>query len=130
MSPLNRCALTLRPRRPMLDWIRPFASVLEVQEICQHESLYLLPCFEDQAQAWQRLEQVSHRVFQAELELWCRDPACWPEDLSFSAFQRWFAVAFHPLVEDLGEEPLRHLTLDPAFSLRVRAALGQPTAEG
>jgi hypothetical protein len=45
-------------------------------------------------------------LFEYELASWCTDAACWPEDRSFEAFQRYFTVQFHSMVVDLGEEPI------------------------
>lgn len=121
---VNRCAVTLIPRQPMLDWLLPFVSAAEYQRLQQDSSVYLLPVFNDDQQAWQRLQSVSDRIFSAELELWCRDQQQWPQQRDFSVFLRWFSVHFHPLVADLAPEPLTLLSLDPDLTADLRRSLG------
>lgn len=123
MSVLNRCAVTVVARQPMLDWLRPFASGEERELARSDASVYLLPCYEDEREAWQCLRSVSARIFAAELELWCRDVELWPSDRSFEVFQQWFTPHFHHVVEDLGGEPLRSLAVDPALEAELRQAL-------
>jgi len=107
----------------MLDWIRPFAIAAEQDTIAQESSLYLIPCYEQQLEAWQRLQEVSSHIFQSELELWCRDPRRWPQDRSHAMFLAWFSVGFHPLVDDLAVEPLHRATVDPGFRELLRQTL-------
>jgi hypothetical protein len=123
MAHLNRCAVTVRPRQPMLDWLRPFAIAAEQQSVLQECSLYLIPCYEQDVEAWQRLRDVSAHIFQSELELWCRDPGRWPQDRSHGVFLAWFSVCFHPLVDDLASEPLHRATVDPGFRDLLRQTL-------
>ena len=127
MSVLNRCAVTVVARQPMLDWMRPFASEEERELARCDASVYLLPSYNDEKQAWQCLGAVSDRIFAAELELWCRDAELWPNERSFEVFQEWFAVRFHHVVEDLGSEPLRALASDPALEADLRQAQGDGT---
>jgi hypothetical protein len=123
MALLNRCAVSVRPQGPMLDWIRPFAQASERDTLLQESSVYLIPCFEDQTQAWQGLQQISERIFQSELELWCRDPELWPQERSHQLFLEWFSVSFHPLVDDLASDPLDRSAIDPSFARLVRQTL-------
>jgi hypothetical protein len=63
-------------------------------------------------------------IFEAELELWCRDRQLWPSPRSYAMFLEWFELRFFPLVEDLGGEPLRSFELEDGFEASVRDALG------
>lgn len=129
MALLNRCALSLKPRQPMLDWVRPFAVDGERDTLLQESSLYLIPCCEDELQARQHLQQVSERIFQNELELWCRDPQLWPQNRSHQLFLEWFCVSFHPLVDDLTADPLDRSAIDPAFARLVHQTLNERPGE-
>ena len=122
MALINRCAVSVKPLQPMLDWLRPFASDSEREQLRGDFSLYLIDAYSDEAQALQRLQAASGRIFEEELELWCRDRQLWPSDRSPMAFQGWFEVRFHHLVEDLGLEPLDQLQLDPDLPELVRQA--------
>ena len=126
MAHLNRCAVTVLPRQPMRDWIQPFAIAAEQDTVLMESSLYLIPCYERQLEAWQRLQDVSPQIFQSELELWCRDPRRWPQDRSHVMFLEWFSVRFHPLVDDLAAEPLHRTAVDPGFRELLRQTLERP----
>lgn len=125
---VNRCAVTVIPRQPMLDWLLPFAGDADDPRLQQDSSVYLLPAYHDDQQAWQRLQEVSDRIFSAELVLWCRDQQQWPQQRDFSVFLHWFSVTFHSLVADLSPEPLALLALDPDLTADLRRSLGAAAA--
>lgn len=129
MALVNRCAVTVMPRQPMLDWMHPFSREEEREVIQRDSSVYLLSSYCDEEQAWQSLRSVSDRIFGSELELWCRDRQQWPQQRDFSVFLRWFVVQFHPLVEDLAAEPLEAQELDADLIADLRRSLG-PSPDG
>jgi hypothetical protein len=104
MAVVNRCALSVAPRRPMLDWSRPFWTREDMEGLGDEQSLYLLPTWDDEQELRQRLEER------------------WPA--IFAMFQAWFELRCFPLVEDLGAEALRSFELEPGFEASVREALG------
>ena len=75
----------------------------------EDHSLYLIPSSEnpDEAQKW--LESAYGRIFENELDSWCRDASLWPDPRPYTLFREWFDVRFYDLVEDLGDT---ELTLD------------------
>lgn len=128
MALVNRCAVTVMPRQPMLEWMHPFSKEEERARLQRDTSIYLLSSYCDEQQAWQSLQAVSDRIFGFELELWCRDQQQWPQQRDFNVFLHWFAVQFHPLVEDLAAEPLAAQSLDADLIADLRRSLG-PSAE-
>lgn len=140
MTLVNRCAITVRPRPPMLEWLRPFRPATQPDPLQPHPlqrhspernpgrhgpepdhgSIYLIETSDDEAGSEQELLAACGRIFEAELELWCRDRRRWPADRSPAVFLHWFEVRHHELVEDLGRCPLRHQELDPELPALLR----------
>lgn len=123
MVVVNRCAVAVAARRPMLDWSRPFLTREDMEGLGDEQSLYLLPTWDDGQQLEQRLQERWSAIFEAELELWCRDRQLWPSPRSYPMFLEWFELRFFPLVEDLGGEQLRSFELEPGFEAAVGDAL-------
>ncbi len=120
---VNRCAVVVTPKQPMVDWTRPFWTPQEQQNPVAESSLYLIPTYDNEAEAIARLQTCHEAIFVAELTLWCRDPELWPRSRNFEVFLEWFSLQFHHLVEDLGQEPLEVQDLDPQFENQLRDAL-------
>ena len=120
---VNRCAVVVTPRQPMVDWTRPFWTPQEQQMLVTESSLYLIPTYDNEAEAIARLQSCHAAIFAAELSLWCRDQELWPRARGFEMFLEWFSLQFHHLVEDLGLEPLAVHGLDPQFENQLRDAL-------
>lgn len=123
MAVVNRCAISVAPKQPMLDWTRPFRIPEDQHGTDDEHSLYLIPTYDDAAGAMEHLQQHHEAIFAAELELWCQDRALWPRDRSLERFLEWFTLRFHPLVEDLGGDELQTYPVDTAFEEAVAGAL-------
>lgn len=113
MTLVNRSAIRVQPRSPMLQWLQPFRPAGEPDPLQGDASIYLIATSEDAIGSQQELLAVYGRIFEAELELWCRDRQRWPVDRSPAVFLNWFEVHHHHVVEDLGRGPLQHQPLDP-----------------
>jgi hypothetical protein len=124
MAVVNRCAVAVAPRRPMIDWTRPFWTREDMEGLGDEHSLYLLPTWDDEGELQLRLQERWPAIFEAELDLWCRDRQLWPMPRDFAMFQQWFELRFFPLVEDLGGEPLRSFELEEKFEASLRESLG------
>ena len=108
MAVVNRCAIGLAPRQPLIDWSRRISD----EAMCwgaEDHSLYLIPSYEDPAEAQAWLEAEYLRMFENELDSWCRDASLWPEPRPYTLFRDWFDVRFYDLVEDISDD---ELTLD------------------
>jgi hypothetical protein len=104
---VNRGALVLRATQAFIEWANSCGEgpKLALEEMNEDEhTVYLVPEVEYRPDAW--LRQHFRILFEYELASWCTDAACWPEDRSFEAFQRYFTVQFHSMVVDLGDEPI------------------------
>ncbi|MFZ0406588.1 MAG: hypothetical protein WAM11_00535, partial [Cyanobium sp.] len=115
MTVINRCAIGIGPRQPLIDWIRQVSGDPDVHWEANEDGLYLVPVYENDIEAISILENTYERIFKAELESWSRDPASWPSPRTFALFQEWFEIRFYYLVEDLGGEEFKQAVVDKAF---------------
>jgi hypothetical protein len=108
MAVINRSAVAIAPRPPLIEWSRRISSDPDLAWGEEDHSLYLLPPYEDDQQAMRVLETAYAEIFEAELRSWCTDESLWPGPRSFTLFQEWFSIRFYDLIEDLSPEaPLR-----------------------
>lgn len=103
---LNRGALIVRPKQPYLDWPAGLDDSGLESDVDDEKTVYLIPSFEDDGEAWELIEQAYAEIFEQELEAWHMDESAWPQDRSFALFLEWFDIEFHSVVEDLGDEEL------------------------
>jgi hypothetical protein len=124
MAVLNRCAIAVAPRQPMVEWSRPFRTRDDMEGPGEDHSLYLIPTYDNDGQAQDRLLDTYGQIFAAELDLWCRDRSRWPQPRSLELFEAWFSVRFYALVEDLGDEPLHAYSIEEDLQDALRKAMG------
>jgi hypothetical protein len=108
MSQINRSALLVRPRQPLVDWsnkIDPkFPTTLESART--DPTLYLIPTWAaDDLEG--TLEEFWEAIFEEELVGWYTDRACWPKR-SLKVFREWFDVEICSTLVDLDGNPLEH----------------------
>lgn len=105
---LNRSAVVVRPKQPFVDWLRSVEE-LDLPLITLDEldkTLYLVPDYEDPADAEKFLKKVCDEIFCRELEGWYTDESVWPKDRSLKVFKQWFEVEHFDVVEDVGKGPI------------------------
>ncbi|MFQ6078844.1 MAG: hypothetical protein ACE5NJ_06890 [Thermodesulfobacteriota bacterium] len=98
---VNRGVVIVRPKQPYLDWARSLGDSGVMPDVKGERTIYLIPDFESDEQAWEILEEIYDEIFDNELWGWHTDPSAWPQDRSFPVFQQWFHVESHSVVEDL-----------------------------
>jgi len=100
---LNRGVVIVRPKQPYRDWAEGLddegPGLLPDGE--GERTIYLIPNFATDDDAWDILEGIYDEIFDNELWDWHTDPAAWPRNRTFEMFQEWFHVEFHSVVEDL-----------------------------
>jgi hypothetical protein len=102
---LNRGVLIVRPRQPYLDWAAGLDNSGLVPDPDDEQTIYLIPSFEDDEEAWKIVEEIYAEVFERELDGWHTDEAAWPQNRDFAMFKEWFDIELHSVVEDLcGDE--------------------------
>jgi hypothetical protein len=106
MAVINRSAVAIAPRPPLIDWSRRISRDPDLTWDPEDHSLYLLPPYEDDHQAWEVLETAYGEIFENELRSWCTDEGLWPSPRSLELFQAWFSIRFYDLIDDLSREDL------------------------
>ena len=103
---LNRAAILVRPAAPFLAWARSLDDSGAVPNPDGEQTVYLVPGFSTQQDSRELLQSVYPQIFERELHDWHTREADWPKDCSFAAFQKWFRVEMHSVVEDLCADPI------------------------
>jgi hypothetical protein len=113
MPTINRCAIVLKARQALVDWVNKADPAEEADEItlkdAQHEpTVYLIPdCGNDEEAAlW--IKGSYEEFFERELLAWYTDRTLWPANRTYEMFCRWFDFSVHSIVEDLAEMPIIH----------------------
>jgi hypothetical protein len=103
---LNRAALIVRPAQPYMDWAKSLDDSDVLPDALGEQTVYLIPEFEDDEQAESVLNQVYAAIFELELHGWHTIRPAWPQDRSLAAFNEWFTIEMHTVVQDLQDVPL------------------------
>ncbi len=105
---LNRSAVVIIPKQPFLDWVNAVDDVGTVTADDMQGMIYLVPDYEDPADADKVLKKVCNDIFCRELEGWHTDAEAWPQDRSFKVFKQWFDVQHYEIVTDVGRGPIEN----------------------
>jgi hypothetical protein len=103
MREVNRSAIVVIPKQPLLDWLNladEEGDDLTLAQVQQDPTVYLIPETESEEDLGRLLHQSSKAIFEEQLEGWITDDTLWPMDRSFEVFSRWFAISFHSVVID------------------------------
>ena len=65
------------------------------------QTVYLVPSYQDDEEAWEVLKEVYSEIFEGELFAWHMDEKAWPMLRNCEVFKQWFSIEFHSMVEDL-----------------------------
>ena len=98
---LNRAAVMVRPRQPYIDWAARVDGSGLVPGEDDAPTVYLIPAYSDEDEAWEILEEIYETIFESELYDWHTEKAGWPQERDFETFQAWFEIELHAVVEDL-----------------------------
>jgi hypothetical protein len=110
ISTVNRNALIIFPKKPLIDWInyifpdKPFSNI----DPLQHDggNIYLLPEKERVDQSMNYLKRNFRNIFENELWDWCTDDTQWPKNITWKLFTEWFHFSIQSVVLDISKEPL------------------------
>jgi hypothetical protein len=111
MPNVNRSAIILKARKPLVDWVNDVDPADNAVPISLHDAqreptVYLIPdCDSDEAAAeW--VKAAFDWLFERELWGWYTDETLWPRNRTYEMFCRWFDYSVHSIVEDMSDEPL------------------------
>jgi hypothetical protein len=111
MNTMNRSAVVVTPAQPFLDWLHRVdasSADLTLEDLRVDPSIYLLPEWESDEDALDKLAKVSAEIFTEQLHSWHRVESVWPQDRDVDTFLRWFDCSFYSMVLDVCEERVRH----------------------
>jgi hypothetical protein len=101
---INRAALYLAPRKPMVDWIKEImpGNTTDLSNPLEHDNgrIYLVPEFEDAQELINWLKKNYEPIFENELFFWCTNPEYWPGNRSWEKFIEWQYISFQSMVID------------------------------
>lgn len=105
---VNRGVLVVKAKEPFREWISLLhvPDEITIKEINDDCTAYLIPEFEDYHERDRILKKIYSDIFVEQLFGWCIDDNRWPKKRTLTLFKRWFALEFHSVVEDLGNEQL------------------------
>ena len=98
---LNRTALVVRPAPPFVAWAASLDDAGTVPDVDGEQTVYLVPPFDDDADAQRVLKIVYARIFEQELFDWYTDETRWPQKRTLALFRQWFTLEWHTVIEDL-----------------------------
>jgi hypothetical protein len=84
-----------------MDWAAQLDDSGILPDATEEQTVYLIPSFEDDDEAWAILEEIYPTIFENELYGWHTDDAAWPKKRTFAMFKAWFTIELHSVVEDL-----------------------------
>ena len=103
---VDRSAVVLLPKKPMLDWINQHGEPggeLSLKQVRQDPTVYLVPSVEDSGDQQQVLLYLWRDLFERELLEWITEPKRWPKSRDLETFNRWFEISWRSSVVDLGQ---------------------------
>jgi hypothetical protein len=110
---INRSAIVLLPKQPVLDWIMrvdPDPLNLTLEQLRQEQDVFLLRqgTIEsiDDAQRW--VYRRWRGFFERYLYDWFTKEEWWPQNRTLKMFKEWFDVQYHSMIWDLAAEPIQH----------------------
>lgn len=112
---LNRASVSLKPRKPVIDWLKEIDRSIGAEPISAFDPLdengdiFLIPdedTIESREDAVKWIEKRWSDFFEFELGKWIIDDQLWPKNRTLKLFREWFDIEYHSMVWDLGNEPL------------------------
>jgi len=107
---VNRCAITLHPKQPYIDWANGLEEGGPKLSLDDQDpdsiTIFLGPDLEETAAIERWLRKNRDLFFEEMLEEWCTDPDLWPKRRTWKAFNDWFTVRIHTVVADTVDTPL------------------------
>jgi hypothetical protein len=111
MQRLDRMAVVVMPREPLLDWVNTVSpeEPVWVDELADRANVYFIPRYETLDDAEAHMRGSFDEIFCNELAEWFDDESRWPEKRTYEMFTEWFDVFYDVVVFDtLPRPPMGH----------------------
>lgn len=106
MKFINRCVVTLKPKAPLVDWVKSLEDV-EAPEVWDFEGgAYLFDEHETEESLLADIESKSQVMLENELATWTEDEKLWPAGRDHAALQQMFDIHIAVAAFDTGKETL------------------------
>ncbi|MBF0569162.1 MAG: hypothetical protein HQL18_00070 [Candidatus Omnitrophica bacterium] len=102
METLDRMAIVVFPREPVVDWVNEITpdEPLWLDDLAMRGNIYLIPRFETLEEAEMHVEGMFDDIFCNELADWIEDQKLWPTGRTFEMFSEWFDVLYDVVAYD------------------------------
>lgn len=112
MELVDRCAISVRPAQPMVDWVRAVDIELGGEPVAEHHireyaNIYLIPSLDHPDDAERYLKRRAREIFEAELGAWFMDEDLWPKQRGWKTFSKWMSWEVQEMVYDLEKSSIR-----------------------
>ncbi len=106
---VNRNAVILKGKQPLVDWINSHDAEdpVGLEDVRTDCNVYLLPEMDGPSEASHKIEANFDVLFESELQGWYVDESMWPENRTIKMFREWFDIEYHSMVVDVLEDPIR-----------------------
>jgi hypothetical protein len=113
MQSINRNAISVSARKPLIDWVNSLDPLNPIQyrkPIAYDDStIYLIEELETEEDFNEWIRENYLELFEEELFGWVTDDSVWPAPLTYELFADWIQVTFQSVVMDLvDDEPIVH----------------------
>jgi len=96
---VNRHAVVVKPRQPLLDWIN--ALYPDLPEDGTESAVYMVKSQLSRADAEKWLKRHFSKIFDNELIGRHTDEDDWPQKRTYKVFKQWFDIELHEQVVDI-----------------------------
>jgi hypothetical protein len=103
---INRNAIMVKPKQPLLDWINTIYPDNPVEEE-QEGTIYLVKESDSNEETEKWLKKNYDDIFQNELNDWHTDEKDWPQKRTYKQFMEWFAVEVYSMIFDLEKADIK-----------------------
>jgi len=113
MQTINRDAITVSVRKPLIDWINSLDPLNPIQYLdpsaYDESTIYLIEELETEEDFNEWIREHYLELFEEELFGWVTDDSVWPTPLTYELFTEWIQVSYQSVVMDLVyNEPIEY----------------------
>ncbi|MEI7500872.1 MAG: hypothetical protein WCK84_10550 [Bacteroidota bacterium] len=113
MQSINRDAITVSARKPMIDWVNSMdpGHPINYRDPSNYDesTVYLIEQLETEEDFNDWIMENYLEIFEEELFNWITDDLKWPAPLTYELFTQWIQVSYQSMVVDLhDDEPIEY----------------------
>lgn len=108
MYDIDRSALLLVPRQPVVDWLNRVSTGEEevsLDSLCNETTVILIPDFDSEQELVVYLKKNAKEFFERQLGEWSTEEETWPAKRDYDTLMKWFSISWHTMVFDAVDGP-------------------------